>query len=88
MTLLQIGLVESIDPVERNDIHSIVEVGVVGTGNNQQFFVVAFELFVGAFAEVTGVSLFAVYDQNGAADFIGEGKQRHCLLYTSDAADE
>ena len=43
---------------------------MVGPGDNQQLFVVAFQLLERVFAEVAGVRLFAVADEYGGADLV------------------
>ena len=48
---------------------------MVGPGDNQQLFVVAFQLLERVFAEVAGVRLFAVDDKHGILDFIRTAHQ-------------
>lgn len=50
--LFQIFLKERFQLLERNDIHLIVEVGMAGTGDNEQFLVVPSQLAVHGFAEI------------------------------------
>ena len=49
--------------VEGDHIQPIVQVGVDGSGNDEQFLVVASQLFKGVPAEVAGMCLFAVDQQ-------------------------
>ncbi len=51
-TLFQIFLKERFQLLKRNDIHLIVEVGMAGTGDNEQFLVVPSQLAVRGFAEI------------------------------------
>ena len=55
---LQIGLEESLDFIERNDIYLVIQVRMAGMRTNQQFLVVAGEFFEGVFAEVARMGLF------------------------------
>lgn len=50
--LFQILLKERFQLLKRNDIHLIVEVGMAGTGDNEQFLVVPSQLAVHGFAEI------------------------------------
>ena len=62
---------------KRNDVHLIVKVSVVCTGDNEQFLVIAGQLAVRCFAEIAGVRLFPVYQQHGRADFAAVLQDRH-----------
>ena len=59
--LFQIFLKECLQLSKRNDVHLIVKVGVVGTGDNEQFLVVPSQLVVRGFAEIAGVRLLAMH---------------------------
>ena len=47
-----------------------------GTGNNHQFFIVAFQLLESILTKIAGVSFFSMNEQHGTADFIGIRKDR------------
>ena len=63
--------------VERYLAEVVVEVGVVGAGDNQQFLVVAGQLLVGVLAEVARMSLLPMDKQHGSADFACVRQYRH-----------
>ena len=44
---------------------------MVGAGHNEQLFVVALQLFVNVFTEITLVGFFTVYQHDGTAYFAG-----------------
>lgn len=52
-TLFQVRAKELFDFVEGNHVHPVVQVHMAGTGDNEQFLVVALELLESIFAEVT-----------------------------------
>ena len=54
--LFQIRFEERLNLIERNLF--VVKIRVVGSRNNQQFFVISLKRFVGIFAEIVGVCLF------------------------------
>lgn len=54
--LFQIRFEERLNLIERNLF--VVKIRVVGSRNNQQFFVISLKRFVGIFAEIAGVCLF------------------------------
>ena len=60
---------ERIQLVEGDHIHAVIEVGVIGAGNDQQLLVLAGELFVDTLAEIAGVRLFSMHQQNGGTNF-------------------
>ena len=82
--LFQIFIEESFQLLERDDVHLIVKIGVVGTGDDEQLLVVAGELAVSRLTEIAGVRFFSVYQQHGGANLaavlqdwhIQEGKRR------------
>ena len=43
---------------------------MIGSFNNQKFFVIALKFFESIFAKVTAVSLFTMDNQYGTSDFI------------------
>ena len=49
--LFQIFIEESFQLLERDDVHLIVKIGVVGTGDDEQLLVVAGELAVSRLTE-------------------------------------
>lgn len=65
--------IECHDLVERDLVEVVVEVHMAGAGDDEEFLVVASELLEGVFAEVAGMGLFAVDEEDGAADFTGVG---------------
>ena len=75
--LFQIIAEELFNPVKRDFFHVVVEVGVAGARHNQQLLVVALQFLEGILAEVAGVGLFAVYNQDGAAYFAGIRQDGH-----------
>lgn len=50
--LFQIFLKERFQLLKRNDIRLIVEVGMAGTGDNEQFLVVSSQFAIHGFAEI------------------------------------
>ena len=77
VTLFQILAIERLYLVERYLVEVVVEVGVVGAGDNQQLLVVAGQLLVGVLAEVARMSLLPVDKHHGTADFACVGQYRH-----------
>lgn len=75
--LFQIFIEESFQLLERDDVHLIVKIGVVGTGDDEQLLVVAGELAVSRLTEIAGVRLFSVYQQHGGADLAAVLQDRH-----------
>lgn len=71
--LVQMFRVEADNLVERDLVEVVVEVHMAGTGDDEELLVVAGELLEGVFAEVAGMGLFAVDEEDGAADFTGVG---------------
>ena len=67
--LFQIFLKERFQLFKRNNVHLIVKVSVICTGDNEQFLIIAGQLAVRCFAEIAGVRLFSVYQQHVRADF-------------------
>lgn len=61
-------------PVERYRIRIVVQIDMVGSGDNQQFLVVSGQPLVRILAEISGVSLLAVNQQHGAADLPDIGR--------------
>ena len=49
----------------------IVEVGVDGARDDEEFFVISFHLLVDVFAEVAGMGFFSMDEEDGCLDFIG-----------------
>ena len=74
-SLFQILMIECFDAVERDDVHSVVEIGVYGAGDEQQLLVVALQPGEGVAAEVARVRLVAMDHEHGAADLTGIGEQ-------------
>ena len=66
--LFQIFLKERFQLLKWDHVHLIVKVGVVCTGDNEQFLVIAGQLAVRCFAEIAGVRFLSVYQQYGRAD--------------------
>ena len=52
--LFQMFAIECFYLVERYLVEIVVEVGVVGSGNDEQFFIVSLALLESVFAEVAG----------------------------------
>ena len=57
-----------VDSVERYHVGIVVQVGVVGAGDNQQLLVAAGQLLVCVFAEVARMGLFPMDKHHGTAD--------------------
>ena len=55
----------------------IVEVGVDGARDDEEFFVISFHLLVDVFAEVAGMGFFSMDEEDGCLDFIGVDIDRH-----------
>lgn len=75
--LFQIFIEESFQLLERDDVHLIVKIGVVGTGDDEQLLVVAGELAVSRLTEIAGVRFFSVYQQHGGANLAAVLQDRH-----------
>lgn len=54
-------LKKSVYFIERNHIKIVIKVGMVRSGNDQQFFVVSCQSVVGLLAEVARMGLLAMY---------------------------
>ena len=63
--------------VEGDHIHAVIEVGVIGAGNDEQLLVLAGELFVDTLAEIAGVRFLSVYQQHGRANLAAVLQDRH-----------
>ena len=61
-------------PVERNLLQVVIQVRMHGAGHDEQLLVVALQFLVDGLAEVAGVGLLAVDEEDGAADFRGIGQ--------------
>lgn len=68
--LPKIGLVKRGDLIEGDGVHAVIEVCVDCAGDEQELFVVAFELGEGVLSHIAGVRGFPVYDKHGASDLI------------------
>lgn len=55
----------------------IVEVGVDGARDDEEFFVISFHLLVDVFAEVAGMGFSSMDEEDGCLDFIGVDIDRH-----------
>ena len=75
--LLQVLLEERRDLVERDLLHVVVEVRVVGTRDDHEFFVRTLELLESTLAEVARMGFLAVDDEHRTLDLTGVGEQRH-----------
>ena len=73
----EVGFEKGLDPVEGDDVHPVVQVRMRGPGHDHQFLVVTAELLEGILAEVAGMGLFPVDQQDRAADLARIGQQRH-----------
>ena len=69
LSLERLGI--EVNDVRKRNLVRVVEVRVRSAGHNEKALVVAFETLERGFAEVAGMGLFAVHDQNGALDFAG-----------------
>ena len=67
---------ETLYLIERNDVRSVVQIRMHGSGDNHQLFVVAFQLLESILAEVTGVGFLTMNEQYGTADFIAVCQDR------------
>ena len=74
--LAQVLLIERDDFLHRNVLHVVVQIRVVGAGNDHELFVVAGEFLKGVFAEIQRMSFFTVDDQHGVSDFISKRQKR------------
>ena len=61
---------ESLYFAEWNYLYIVIQVYMVCTGNNQQFLIITLQLFKSIFTEITGMRLFAMYQEYRTADFI------------------
>ena len=82
--LSQIRRKECVELFKRNDVHLIIKVSVVCTGDNEQFLVIAGQLAVRCFAEIAGVRLLAVHQQHGGADLAGVLQNRQFINDSED----
>ena len=65
----QVRAIERLYLVERYFVEVVVEVGVIGAGDNQQLLVVAVQFLVGVLAEVARMGFLPVDEQHGIAYF-------------------
>ena len=70
-------LKERLQLFKRNDVHLIVKVSVVCTGDNELVLVIAGQLAVRCFSEIAGVRFFSVYQQHSRADLAAVLQDRH-----------
>ena len=75
--LFQIFLKKRFQPFKRNDVHLIVEIGVVCAGDNEQLLVVPGQLVVRRFAEIARVCLSAMHQQHSRSDLAAALQDRH-----------
>ena len=75
--LLQILAEEGLYPVEGNLLEVVVEVGVDCAWDDEQLLVVALELLVGVLAEIAGMGVLTVDEEDSALDFTGIRQDRH-----------
>ena len=75
ISLFQIRREESLDAIERNGVRIIVQIRMIGAGNDQQLLVAALQTPERILAEVARMGLFAVNEQHGAADLVAVGQQ-------------
>ena len=75
--LSQIRRKECVELFKRNDVHLIVKVSVICTGDNEQFLVIAGQLAVRRLTEITGVRFLSVHQQYGGADLAAVLLDRH-----------
>ena len=62
--------------VKRDDVRPVIQIRMYGSGNNQQFLIIALQFLECIFTEITGMGFFSMNEQHGAADFIGIRKNR------------
>lgn len=67
--LFQIRTEKNFNLVERYLFEIVIQVGMVGIGNDQQFLVVASQFLIGILAEIARMGFLSVDKQDGAADF-------------------
>ena len=72
--LFQVLLKELRQLVEGDDVHPVVKVRVDSIRDEQQFLVVPRQLGKSVLAEIAGVGLLAVQDQDSATNLVGIGQ--------------
>ena len=75
--LFQVLAEEGLNPVEGNLLEVVVEVGVDCAWDDEQLLVVALELLVGVLAEIAGMGVLTVNEEDCALDFTGIRQERH-----------
>ena len=75
--LFQVLAEEGLNPVEGNLLEVVVEVGVDCAWDDEQLLVVALELLVGVLAEIAGMGVLTVDEEDSALDFTGIRQDRH-----------
>ena len=75
--LVEILVEECLQLFKRDHIHLIIEVGMVCTRDDEQFFIVSAQPAVCCFAEVTGMCLLAMYQEYSGPDLIAVSQDRH-----------
>lgn len=72
--------------VEGDNVHPVVKVRVNSIRDEQQLLVVPRQLGKSVLAEIAGVGLLAVHNQDGAADLVGIGQDG--LIHKGHTADD
>lgn len=75
--LFQIFLKERFQLLKWDHVHLIVKVGMICTGDNEQFLIIAGQLAVSCLTEIAGVRFLSVYQQHGGADLVAVLQNRH-----------
>lgn len=75
--LFQIFAIECFYLVERYFVEIVVEVGMVGSGDDEELFVVSLEFLEGVFAEIAGVGLLSMYEEYGVAYLVAVREYGH-----------
>ena len=71
--LLKVLAEECLYPVEGNLLEVVVEVGVDCAGDDEQLLVVALELLVGVLAEIAGMGVLAVNEEDFSPAYVRSG---------------
>lgn len=56
--------------IERNNVHTVIQIRMHSTGNNHQLLVITFQFLESIFAEIPGMSFLSMDKQYGATNFI------------------
>ena len=74
---MEILVKECLQLFKRDHLHLIIEVSVVCSRDDKQFFIVPGQLTVGRFAEIAGMGLLSMNEEYSRADLVAVLQDRH-----------